>query len=122
MDFESLVQAGSMLGTGAITVLDESVSIVDVARRLTKFFVHESCGRCTPCRVGTFRLFEVLQRIVDGKGKEGDIELLLSLCDGIAGNTFCPMGDAAINPVRSSIQHFRDEYEYYIKHKTSPAA
>jgi NADH:ubiquinone oxidoreductase subunit F (NADH-binding) len=111
-----------MLGTGAITVLDESVSVVDVTRRLTRFFVHESCGRCTPCRVGNQRILEILQRIVDGKGREGDIELLLSLCDGVATNTFCPMGDAAVNPVRSSIARFRDEYEYYIKHKKSPVA
>ncbi|MBN1581725.1 MAG: NADH-quinone oxidoreductase subunit NuoF [Anaerolineae bacterium] len=122
MDFESLIKAGSMLGTGAITVLDDSVSIVDVTRRLTRFFVHESCGRCTPCRVGNNRILEILQRIVDGDGHKGDIELLLSLCDGIATNTFCPMGDAAVNPVRSSIARFRDEYEYYIEHKKSPVA
>ncbi len=115
MDFESLAQAGSMLGTGAITVLDESVSIVDVTRRIVKFFVHESCGRCTPCRVGNQRILEILQRIVDGKGQKQDIDLLLSLCDGIATNTFCPMGDAAVNPVRSSIKHFGSEYEQLIK-------
>jgi NADH-quinone oxidoreductase subunit F len=120
MDFESLTRVGSMLGTGAITVLDQSVSIVDVTRRLTRFFVHESCGRCTPCRAGNKRMLEILQRIVDGDGEQGDVELLLSLCDGIATNTFCPMGDAAVNPVRSSIKHFRDEYDYYITHKKSP--
>ncbi len=117
MDFESLTQVGSMLGTGAIIVIDESACIVDVTRRLTKFFAHESCGRCTPCRVGTQRLLETLQRIEDGQGQEGDIDLLLSLCEGIAGHTFCPMGDAVVNPTLSSIQRFRDEYEYHIKHK-----
>lgn len=117
MDFESLTKVGSMLGTGAIIVIDESACIVDVTRRLTKFFAHESCGRCTPCRVGTQRLLETLQRIEDGQGKEGDIDLLLSLCEGIAGHTFCPMGDAVVNPTLSSIQRFRDEYEYHIKHK-----
>lgn len=120
MDFESLVEAGSALGTGAIVVLDDSVSMVEVARRITDFFVHESCGRCVPCRVGTRRMLEVLERIVGGHGREGDIDLLLSLCQGIAGKTFCPMGDAAVSPVQSSIKHFRDEYEHYIEHKTSP--
>ncbi|MBN1934708.1 MAG: NADH-quinone oxidoreductase subunit NuoF [Anaerolineae bacterium] len=122
MDFESLVEAGSALGTGAITVINDSVSMVEVAYKITEFFVHESCGRCVPCRVGTRRMLEVLERIVGGKGREGDIELLLSLCTGVATHTFCPMGDAAVSPVQSSIKHFRDEYEYYIKYKKSPLA
>jgi NADH-quinone oxidoreductase subunit F len=117
MDFESLAQAGSMLGTGAIMVIDQGTCIVDVTRRLVKFFAHESCGRCTPCRVGTKRMLEILQHIEDGEGKEGDLDLLLSLCRGISGHTFCPMGDAAINPVMSSLQRFRPEYEYHIQHK-----
>jgi NADH-quinone oxidoreductase subunit F len=120
MDFETLAQVGSMLGTGAITVLDEDTCIVDVARRLTKFFAHESCGRCTPCRAGTQRMLEILQRIEDGQGQERDVDLLLSLCEGIAGHTFCPMGDAAVNPTLSSIRHFRADYEYHIKHKRCP--
>lgn len=122
MDFESLVQAGSMLGTGAITVIDQKTCIVDVTRRLIKFFAHESCGRCTPCRVGTRRLLEILQRIEDGKGKAGDIDLLLSLAQGIVGKTFCPMGDAAVNPVLSSIKRFRPEYEYHIQHRHCQAS
>lgn len=122
MDFESLAKVGSMLGTGAIIVLDESTCMVDVARRLTKFFAHESCGRCTPCRVGTQRLLEILTRVEYGQGQEGDIDLLLSLCEGIVGRTFCPMGDAAVNPTLSTIKHFRDEYEYHIKHKRCPVA
>jgi NADH-quinone oxidoreductase subunit F len=122
MDFESLAEVGSMLGTGAITVLDEGTCMVDVARRLTKFFAHESCGRCTPCRVGTQRLLETLQRIEDGQGREGDIDLLLSLCEGTFGHTFCPMGDAAVNPTLSTIRRFRDDYEYHIKHKHCPAS
>jgi NADH-quinone oxidoreductase subunit F len=126
MDFESLVEAGSMLGTGGITVLEEGTCMVDVARRLTKFFAHESCGRCTPCRAGTRQLLDVLQRIEDGEGKEGDIDLLLSLCggpgsEGILGHTFCPMGDALVNPTLSTILHFRHEYEYHIEHKRCPA-
>ena len=98
-------------------VIDEDTCIVDVTRRLTKFFVHESCGRCTPCRVGTTRMLEVLERIEHGHGETSDLDLLLSLCRGISGNTFCPMGDAAINPVMSSLQRFRSEYEYHIQHK-----
>jgi len=117
MDFESLAKVGSMLGTGAIIVMDEDACIVDVTRRLTKFFAHESCGRCTPCRAGVPRLLDILERIEGGQGQEGDIELLLSLCEGIAGHTFCPMGDAAVNPTLGSIRHFREEYEYHIKHK-----
>jgi len=116
MAFETLHAVGTMLGTGGITVMDERTCIVDAAFRLTRFFAHESCGKCTPCRVGTQRLMNILQRIEHGRGQRGDIDRLLSLCDGIAGHTFCPMGDAAVNPTLSSIQHFRDEYEYHIEH------
>jgi len=117
MDFESLIQAGSMLGTGAIMVLEEGTCMIEVARRLMSFFAHESCGKCTPCRVGTLRLEEILARIVEGEGNPADIGLMEGICTGIDGNTLCPMGDAAVNPIRSSLQHFRDEYEYHIEHK-----
>jgi NADH-quinone oxidoreductase subunit F len=117
MDFESLERAGSMLGTGAIIVIEEGTCMVEVARRLMDFFAHESCGQCTPCRVGTQRLKEVLTRIKRGQGKPGDIDRLEELCDGILGRTLCPMGDAAVNPVLSSLEHFRDEYAYHIQHK-----
>ncbi len=116
MDFESLAAAGSMLGTGGIVVMDEDTCIVDATRRLTRFFACESCGKCVPCRVGTQRLVSTLQRVEDGLGREGDIEELLALCEGIQFHTFCPMGDAAVNPVLSSIKHFRDEYEYHLQH------
>jgi len=115
MDFESLVEAGSMLGTGAIVVIEEGTCMVEVARRLTAFFAHESCGQCTPCRVGTQRLKEILTRIVRGQGKPDDLNLLEEICAGIVGNTLCPMGDAAVNPVLSSLKHFRGEYEHYIR-------
>jgi NADH-quinone oxidoreductase subunit F len=117
MDFESLVEAGSMLGTGAIVVMEEGTCMVEVARRLMDFFAHESCGQCTPCRVGTRRLRDILTRIVEGKGKAGDVELMETICAGIVGHTLCPMGDAAVNPVLSSLKHFRDEYENHIQHK-----
>ncbi len=116
MDFESLVEAGSMLGTGAIIVIEEGTCMVEVARRLTDFFAHESCGQCTPCRVGTQRLKEVLTRIVRGQGRPGDLALLEEICAGIVGHSLCPMGDAAVNPVLSSLKHFRGEYEHYIEH------
>jgi len=117
MDFESLVEAGSMLGTGAIIVIEEGTCMVDVARRLMDFFAHESCGQCTPCRVGTQRLKEVLTRIVRGQGKPDDLNLLEEICAGIVGHTLCPMGDAAVNPVLSSLEHFREEYEYHIQYR-----
>lgn len=118
MDFESVVQAGSQLGTGAIIVMEDGTDMVDVARRLTRFYVHESCGKCTPCRVGTRNLYNTLDRIVQGEGKDGDIELLEEICSNMVGSTFCPMGEAAANPVLSTLKHFRHEYAYYIEHKT----
>jgi NADH-quinone oxidoreductase subunit F len=117
MDFEAVAQAGSMLGTGAIIVIEEGTCMVEVARRLMDFFAHESCGQCTPCRMGTRRLKEVLTRIVRGEGQSGDLELLEELCAGIVGHTLCPMGDAAVNPVLSSLKYFRQEYEDHIQYK-----
>jgi len=117
MAFETLAEAGSALGTGAIIVMDESTCIVEAARRLSKFFAHESCGRCTPCRIGSYRIFEILDRIENGHGKPGDIDLILELTEGIDGKTFCPMGAALVNPPRSAIRLFREEFEYHITHK-----
>jgi NADH-quinone oxidoreductase subunit F len=122
MDFESVTDVGSMLGTGAIVVMEEGTDMVDVARRLMRFFVHESCGKCTPCRGGTRQLVDTLDRIVGGQGKESDIDLLQSICRNMIGHTFCPMGDAAVNPVLSTLKHFRNEYDYYIEHKRSITA
>jgi NADH-quinone oxidoreductase subunit F len=122
LDFESLEAVGTMLGTGAVMVMDQGTCMVDVARRLMRFFQHESCGRCTPCRTGTTRMVSILERIERGEGDEGDIERLEALANGLQGITFCPMGDAAANPVLSSLRHFRDEYEYHIRHKRCPMA
>jgi NADH-quinone oxidoreductase subunit F len=122
MDFESVAAAGSMLGTGAIVVMEEGTDMVDVARRLMHFFVHESCGKCTPCRGGTRQLADTLDRIVSGHGQKGDIELLQNICGNMVGNTFCPMGEAAVNPVLSTLKRFPDEYAYYIEHKRSITA
>ena len=117
MAFETLERAGSQLGTGGIVVMDESTCIVEVARRTTKFFAHESCGRCVPCRIGSVRLYETLDRIENGFGLPDDIERALYISNNIDGNTFCPMGDALVNPARSTIKKFREEYEYHIKAK-----
>ena len=116
MDFESLAAAGSALGTGAIVVINEDTCMVDVARRTARFFAHESCGKCTPCRVGSQRIVQVLEDIEAGRGRVGDIERLQALCEGIAGRTFCPFGDAMVAPIRSSLARFADEYQYHIQH------
>ena len=117
MAFEALEKAGSQLGTGAIVVMNEDTCMVEAARRISKFFAHESCGRCVPCRVGSVRLYEALDRIEHGKGLPDDIERALYLSQNIDGRTFCPMGAALVNPARSTIQKFREEYEYHIQNK-----
>lgn len=117
MDFESLFEAGSLLGSGAVIVMDETTCMVKVAYRLSKFYEHESCGKCVPCREGTRWIRMIMERIESGKGREEDIELLLDICTNIAGKTVCPMGDAAVVPIMSTIQKFREEYEYHIKNK-----
>jgi NADH-quinone oxidoreductase subunit F len=114
MDFESLDAIGSALGTGAIVVMDEDTCMVDVALRAARFFAHESCGKCTPCRVGGRRIVDLLEGITEGRGRSGDVARLYSLCDGIAGKTFCPMGDAMVAPIRSSLDLFMDEYERHL--------
>jgi NADH-quinone oxidoreductase subunit F len=122
MDFESLEAAGTMLGTGAVVVMNEDTCMVDVARRLMRFFSHESCGRCTPCRTGSRRMLDILERLEHGEGVPGDVERLEVIARGMQGLTFCPMGDAAANPVLSGIKLFRDEYEYHIQHKRCAVA
>jgi len=122
MDFESLAAAGSALGTGAIVVMDEDTCMVDVALRTARFFAHESCGRCTPCRIGSLRIMETLERLEGGHGSWEDLDRLQMLCQSIAGRTFCPMGDAEVAPIRSSLALFRDEYEAHIKQGRCPLA
>jgi NADH-quinone oxidoreductase subunit F len=117
MDFDSLYEAGSLLGSGATIVMDETTCMVKVAYRISKFFEHESCGKCVPCREGTRWIRQIMERIENGKGREEDIELLRDICANIAGNTVCPLGDAAVVPIQSTIEKFREEYEYHIKHK-----
>lgn len=117
MAFETLEAAGSMLGTGAVVVMGDGTCMVDVARRLMRFFVHESCGRCVPCRVGTRRMLDILERLETGRGMPGDVDGLRELANHIRGLTFCPMGDAATNPVLSGLKLFPDEYAYHLKNK-----
>lgn len=119
LDYESLEAVGSALGSGAVIVMDETTCIVRSTWRLSKFYEHESCGQCTPCREGTAWMEKILARIVRGGGRPEDIDLVVDICHNIFGNTLCPMGDAATGPVLSTIQKFRNEYEYLIEHKRS---
>ncbi|GAC1350042.1 MAG: NADH-quinone oxidoreductase subunit NuoF [Ktedonobacteraceae bacterium] len=115
LDFEALVAAGSMLGSGGVVVMDEDTCIVGAVLRMTEFYRDESCGKCTPCREGTFWMTEIYERLEHGHGMQSDIDLLLDICDNIGGKSFCPLGDAAITPVASSIKLFREEYEYHVR-------
>ena len=117
MDFESLSQAGSMLGSGGIIVMDEETCMVKVASVLSRFYYHESCSKCTPCREGTYWLKSILERVEGGEGVQGDVETLQRVCGRMAGRCFCALGEAAINPVLSSIKHFREVYDYHIRER-----
>ncbi len=122
MDYDSIAKAGSMLGSGAVIVMDDTRSMVDSLLRLSYFYMHESCGQCTPCREGTGWLFRLVERIAHGKGRMEDIDLLNSVADNIQGRTICALGDAAAMPVRAMIKHFRDEFVQLIEHQTTKVA
>ncbi|HKY56861.1 MAG TPA: NADH-quinone oxidoreductase subunit NuoF [Aeromicrobium sp.] len=111
LDYEGVAAAGSMLGTKALQVFDQTTSVVRAVLRWTEFYKHESCGKCTPCREGTWWMTQILTRLDAGEGREGDIELLLDLCDNILGRSFCALGDGATSPITSAIQYFRSEFE-----------
>ncbi len=111
LDFDAVAAAKSMLGTRALQIFDEDTSVVRVVKRWTEFYKHESCGKCTPCREGTWWLVQILSRMEAGQGRPGDIEKLLDLCDNILGRAFCALGDGATSPISSAIQYFRDEFE-----------
>ena len=119
MDYDSIAEAGSMLGSGAVIIMDETRCMVRCLLRLSYFYHEESCGQCTPCREGTGWLYRLVKRIHSGLGEEGDIDKLLSLSDNIGGRTICALGDAAALPVKSFIEHFRPEFEYLVTHKES---
>jgi NADH-quinone oxidoreductase subunit F len=110
LDFESVATAGSMLGTRALQIFDETTCVVRATLRWTEFYQHESCGKCTPCREGTYWMTRVLQRLENGNGTDDDLDKLLDICDNILGRAFCALGDGATSPVTSSIQYFRDEF------------
>jgi NADH-quinone oxidoreductase subunit F len=115
LDFESIAAAGSLLGTGAVIVLDETDCVVDAALRFTQFYAHESCGKCTPCREGTWWLTKVLYRMENGGGRNEDVDVMVDVGDNMLFKNFCALGDGAVSPIHSSIKYFRDEYEEHVK-------
>ncbi len=117
MDYDSISKAGSMLGSGAVIVMDETTCMVKALERLSFFYYEESCGQCTPCREGTSWLYKVVHRIENGQGRADDLALLASVTTNIMGRTICALGDAASMPVQSFIKHFHDEFAYHIEHK-----
>mgnify|MGYP003362077300 FL=1 len=118
MDYDSIAKAGSMLGSGAVIVMDDTRCMVKSLQRLSYFYMHESCGQCTPCREGTGWLWRVVDRIENGKGRPADMDLLDSVAGNIMRRTICALGDAAAMPVRAMLKHFRPEFEYHVEHKT----
>ncbi len=117
LDFDCVAKAGSMLGSGAVIVMDETTCMVRALERLSYFYFEESCGQCTPCREGTGWMYRVVHRIEHGKGRQEDLDLLSNVADNIAGRTICALGDAAAGPVKSFVKHFREEFQYHIDHK-----
>ena len=120
LDFDSLKKVGAMIGSGGLVVMDDKTCMVEVARFFMNFTQNESCGKCVPCREGTKRMLEILERIVAGQGKDGDIDLLLELAETISATALCGLGKTAAQPVVSTIRYFRDEYEAHVKEKRCP--
>ena len=117
LDYDSIAKAGSMLGSGAVIVMDETTCMVRALERLSYFYYEESCGQCTPCREGTGWMYRMVHRVETGRGRQEDLDLLSEIAGNIMGRTICALGDAAALPVRSFVQHFRDEFQYHIDHK-----
>jgi NADH-quinone oxidoreductase subunit F len=117
LDYEAMTEVGSMLGSGAVIVFHEDTCIVWMIKKLTHFYRHESCGKCTPCREGTGWLEHMIDRIEAGQGQPGDIEKIEDVCANILGRTVCPLGDAAVMPIQSAIKNWRDEWQYHIDNK-----
>jgi len=118
MDYDSIAKAGSMLGSGAVIVMDETRCMVKSLLRLSYFYYEESCGQCTPCREGTGWLYRIINRIENGEGRPEDLDMLNSIADNIQGRTICALGDAAAMPVRAFLKHFHEEFEHHITHKS----
>ena len=121
VDFDSLAKYGAMMGSGGMIVMDDRSCMVEVARYYTNFLCEESCGKCTPCREGLRRMLEILTDICEGRGREGDIELLERLGRAMQDASLCSLGKTAANPVLTTIQYFREEYEAHIREKRCPA-
>jgi NADH-quinone oxidoreductase subunit F len=121
IDYQKINQTGAIMGSGGMVVMDETTCMVEMAKFFLRFTQDESCGKCTFCRIGTKRMLEILERITDGKGREGDIQLLEDLADQIRNNTICGLGQTAPNPVLTTLKYFRDEYETHIRDKKCPA-
>ncbi len=119
MDYDSIAKAGSMLGSGAVIIMDDTTCMVEVLARISEFYFEESCGQCTPCREGTGWLARILHRILHGEATLQDLATLDEVAGNIMGRTICALGDAAAMPVQSFIKHFRDEFVYMIEHKRS---
>ncbi len=122
LDFDSVAKAGSMNGTSALMIFDEDDSVVRAVYKWSKFYEHESCGKCTPCREGTYWYVGIYERLLDGRGTKEDIDTLLDVSDNILGRAFCALGDGAVSPVVSSIQYFRDDYEALIRQPVEVAS
>jgi NADH-quinone oxidoreductase subunit F len=114
LDFDAMAQAGTMLGSGAVIVIDDRACMVQLGLRVAQFYMHESCGKCTPCREGTRWMVQILRKLEDGRAEQGELDLLLNVCDRILGNCLCPLGDAAAMPIASYVAKFRDEYQRHI--------
>ena len=121
IDYDNLLEIGSMMGSGGMIIMDEDTCMVDIAKFFLEFTVDESCGKCPPCRIGTKRMLEILERITEGKGEEGDIEKLEALAESIRKGALCGLGQTAPNPVLSTLRFFRHEYEAHVKEKKCPA-
>ena len=120
LDFDEVVKAGSMNGTSALQIFDDSDSVVYAVYKWTTFYAHESCGKCTPCREGTYWMVQILGRILAGEGTTEDLDTLLDTCDNILGRSFCALGDGATSPITSALQYFRSEFEDYISGRIPP--
>ncbi len=121
IDYENLTEIGAMMGSGGLIVMDEDNCMVDIAKFFLDFTCDESCGKCPPCRIGTKRMYEILDRITKGQGEQGDIEKLEVLANNIKETALCGLGQTAPNPILSTLRYFRDEYEAHINEKRCPA-
>ena len=121
VDYEALTESGAMMGSGGLVVLDDRDCMVDIARFFLRFTCHESCGKCTFCRVGTQRMLEILDRLCEGKGRAEDLDNLAELADRVSRNSLCGLGQTAPNPVLTALRYFRDEFETHVREKRCPA-